>query len=358
MPIVNVQDNAPDTENPNVSLVGDGVVRAHLNDQRYGEWGHFVRSNRPQFAAGDNVRMWGRGEARDATEAESFVIGQLTYLEQKAIEAWYTPRRYQDVLGNCIDYSAGPWAKAVNYKISDQVGVGKRIAPGATDLPLVDQAYALVNVPVELGGLAYEYTVEDLVTSAFLGQPLPESKQRAAVEAYYNHMNVVALIGELNFKGFYSNSNVTAAPTTSAANWNVATADTIISDVITAVGAYNAATKGNLAPRIMVVPLTTLQLLYKPRATTSDLSIKAYLETTLGLTIISDFALETLGSGTSTKRVVFANPNLDNDVLHIPRPIQFLAPQMNGLRVYVPSSYKYAGNEIRRVITVRYMDGA
>ncbi len=356
MPIVNVRDNAPDTSSPNFELAGDGVVRAHLDDQRYSEWGHFVRSNRERFGAGDLNRMWGRGNARDATEAESFVIGQLTYLEQKAIEAWYTPMRYQEVLAGCIDYSAGPWAKAVNYKVSDQVGIGRRIAPGATDLPMVDVAYALVNVPVELGGVGYDYTMEDLVTSSFLGQPLPESKQRAAVEAYYRHMNVVALQGELNFKGFYSNSGVTAANRTSGAVWDAATATTIISDVIAAVGAYNAGTKGNMKPRLMIVPLTTEQLLYKTDASLFGKSIKVYLEETLGLTIMSDFLLEAAGSG-ATKRVVFANPTKDNNVLHIPRPIQFLSPQMEGLRVVVPSSYKYAGDEVRRVITVRYMDG-
>lgn len=352
-----VRDNSPDLSNLDlVQPVEDGVVRAEVDDHRYKEWAEFIRSNNSKFSAGPYRTMWGHGSARDATEAQSFAIGQLTYLETKAIQRLYTPRRYETVLGGCISSEAGPWAKSINYKVKDQVGIGKRITPSSSTLPRANTAYALVNVPVEMGGIQYEYTVEDLVTSSFLGQPLPEDEQGAAIEAYKRHINQMALLGELNFQGFYKNSGVTAANRTSGAVWDSATADSIIADVIAAVGAYNAGTADNAEPRLMIVPVTTMQILKKPRATASDMSIQNYLEKTLNLTIISDFALEAAGVGPS-KRVVLCNPDLDNTILHIPRSIEFLAPQMEGLMIRVPSSYKYAGTEIRRVLWVRYMDG-
>lgn len=352
-----VRDNSPDLTNLDlVQPVEDGVVRAEVDDHRYREWAGFIRANDATFSSGPYRSMWGHGSTRDATEAQSFAIGQLTYLEAKAIQRAYTPLRYEQVLGGCISSEAGPWAKSINYKIKDQVGIGKRISPSSTTLPRANTAYALVNVPVELGGIQYEYTVEDLVTSSFLGQPLPEDEQGAAIEAYKRHMNQVALLGELNFQGFYKNSGVTAANRTSGAIWDAATAATIINDIIIAVGAYNTGTAGNIKPTMMIVPVSTEQLLYKTDASLFGKSLKSYIEETIGLKIMSDFALEAAGVGPS-KRVVFCAPNQDNTILHIPRSIEFLAPQMEGLMIRVPSSYKYAGTEVRRVLWVRYMDG-
>ncbi len=354
---ITVRDDAPDLgKDKAVERVADGIVRAEVDDQRHEEIADFVRSNRASFRTGDHRGMWGHGYVKDATEAESFVIGQLTYLEAKAFARWYQPRRYQDILAGCIDSSAGPHAKAVDYLISDQVGIGQRINAKGTNMPLVDVAYAKQTIPVALGGIGYDYTVEDLVTSAFLGQPLPMTKQVAAIEAFQRHMNFMALQGELNFKGFYNNSGVTAANRLSGATWNAATADTIVNDIIDGYANYRTATGGNEVPTMMIFPLSSRQKLYAPRATTSDTTIETFIRQTLKVEIFDDVALETLGSG-STKRVVYAAPKNDNVVLHMPRPLQFLAPQMENLNVVVPGSYKYAGVEIRRVLSVRYMDG-
>lgn len=353
-----VRDDSPEL-NPEtgVEYAGDGLVRAEVDDARIEEFTHFVKSSRAVFLAGDGRKQYGHGFARDVTEAESFLIGQLSYLETKAFNRWYQPKRYTEVLAGCIDNSAGPWAKSVIYQVNDQVGQGKRIAPSETTLPEVGVSKALVNVPVELGGLCYSYTVEDLLTSAYLGTPLPESKQAAAIEGYQRHMNIVALQGEENFKGLYNFTGVTAANRTSGAVWDAATGDTIVNDIIAAFAAFGSGTGGNAKPRKIVFPFSTRQLLYKPRSSTAtDMSIEKYIASTLNVEITDDIALETLGAG-ATKRVVFVDPNLDNMVFHIPRAIQFLAPQMEMTKVVVPATYKYGGFEVRRVQTVRYMDG-
>ncbi len=346
---------------------GDGLVKFKVPQSRVDVWRNFMRTNVHEFVS-DQFRntmgynMWGGGAcagkfAGDTGEAESFAIGQLTYLEQKALARWYTPRRYQEILGACISYEAGPWAKSINYKIEDMVGVGQRIAPNTSNIPEVDVAYALKNIAVEFGGLAYSYTVEDLVTSAYLGQPLPESKQRAAVEAYYNHMNTVALLGEVQFQGFYKNSNVTAANRASGSVWDAATPSTIISDVNVARSAYLTATQGHDEPRMMIVPLSTSIVLDQPMATAnaSNVSIKTYIEQNYKLKVMTDYLLETAASG-SAKRVVFSNPTPDNNILHIPQSIVFRPPQFSDLKIMVPAYYKYAGHEQRRIQTTRYMD--
>jgi len=354
---IQVRDNQPEPGYGS-PLYRGGVpmVAADVDDWRHAEMTNFVRRS-GIFPVGSGAN-YGRASAQDAGEAESFAIGQLTYLEQKAFARWYQPMHYEQVLAGCIDYSAGPQAKAVNYLISDRVGIGKRMSPGANDVPLVDVAYALKAIPVQSGGIGYDYTQEDLRTSAFLKQPLSNTKQVAAVEAYKRHMNFVALQGESlsNLTGLYNATGVTAANRTSGAVWDSATADTIINDIIVAYSAYYAATGSNLRPTKIIFPATTRQLLFKPRSTVSDTTIERFITETLKVEISDDIALETLGSG-STKRVVFLNAMNDNVVFHIPMPLQFLAPQLQGFRVVVPAEYKYGGLEVRRVQSVRYMDG-
>ena len=355
------RDNSPDiSPGCGIELLGNGFVRADVDDARHEELRDFFGRN-PQLIRGQGGgSAWGRTGANDATEAESFAIGQLTYLEQKAFARWYAPMRYEEVLVNGgIDYSAGPQAKQVDYLISDGVGVGGFISPAGTNVPMVDVAYAKTTIGVGLGGIGYDYTDEDLRTSAFLRQPLSNTKQVEAVLAYKRHANRVALIGDVpkGFKGLYNNASVTAAPTTSAANWNAATADTIVADIIAAYSAYIAATADNMKPSVIIFPLTSYNLLYKPRSTVSDTTISKFIQDTLNVKIMSDPLLETLGSGTSTKRVVLANPENDNMVYHIPMPLQFKAPLIDGFRVVVLGSYKLGGFEVRRVQTARYMDG-
>lgn len=356
---IHVKDHAPELTDKTIVNMDDGYVSVEVDDDRYATLSEFVRNNRTAIIGGAaGGRPWNRGTAKDATEAESFAIGQLTYLEAKAFARWYQPLRYEEILAGCIDYSAGPQAKAVDYLVSDGVGVGKFLNPGASDIPMVDVAFAKNTIPVGLGGIGYDYTTEDLRTSAFLGQPLPMRKQSEAIMAYKRHANRIALQGDAgkNFKGLYNNAGVTAANRLSGAVWGAATGDTIVADIIDGYQAYRTATGGNEVPTDIIFPLSSRNVLYKPRSTVSDTTIQKFIEETLKVTVHDDIALEALGSG-ATKRVVFCNPKNDNVVFHIPMPIQFLAPQLMGLRVVVPAEYKLGGLEVRRIQTVRYMDG-
>lgn len=333
-----------------------GWIDAKVPSARYVGMTHFVKDTRTFFEGAPGPA--GPMSAHDATEAESFTIGQLTYLEAEAVKKWYTPLRYKEILGDCIDYSAGPGAKAVDYLAVQGSGIGRRISPSATDVPLVEVAYEKHTIGVAPGGLGYSYTQEDLRTAAILKQALPSNQQEDVVEGYYKHMNNVALTGEAasNFTGLYNNASVTAATRLSGAAWGSATADVIVGDIIDAYAAFIAAAKDNERPSKIVFPLTSFQLLYKPRSTNSDTTIKKFIEETLQVTCLSDTQLETLG-GSASKRVVFVAPRKSNMVLHIPMSVEFLAPQLTGYRIIVPSFYKYGGFEIRRIVTVRYMDG-
>lgn len=325
---------------------------------RMDQFRHFLTTQPGLFGYGAGAR-YGKATARDAAEALNFAVGQLTYVETNTYERHYTKRLYEELLPGVISYAAGEGAQSVEYQISDSVGMGKRMSPSANDMPFADVAYARIAKPVAYGGIGYTYTQEDLRISAFHQTPLPAMKQKAAVNGYHNHLNVVALQGETpsGFTGLFNNASVTAANRASGAVWDAATADTIIRDVMTLVSNVQVATKNTSRPTHVAMPVASYNLMAIARATTaSETALEFLTRTYAGIVFHSVDELSTLGAGT-TKRVVAYSPDDDNMVLHVPMAHKFLAPQADVLRIIVPGEYKYAGLEIRRTATVQYMDG-
>jgi hypothetical protein len=348
---ITVRDGSPENLD-GIKIIGDGLVRANVEDYRFAEMSDFIRSN-PSIVRGGVRRLTGR----DATEAESFAIGQLTYLEAKAFAKQYAPMLYETVLEGAIDMSAGPHTKSIDYLISDGTGEGQFISAAASNVPMVDVAYAKQTIAVGIGAIGYDYTLEDLRTSAHTKQALPMAKQTQSVLAYKRHANRVALTGDTgkSWKGLYNNASATAANRASGAVWDAATGDTMINDVIAAYAAFATANAGNVYPTQITFPLSTSNLLHRPRASGDPTTVGAFIRNELKMRITVDPALETLGVGPS-KRVVLSAPDNDNMVFHVPKPLEFIAPQFSGFRIIVLGDYKLGGYELRRATTVRYMD--
>ena len=106
-----VKDSSPDPRmipNPSAVMTADGFLNVDLNDDRYRQWDGFLRRSNV-FHEGWEKQF---GVAHDSTEGFAFQLGELTYLETKAIAKWYDPEMYETLLGPCIDFSAGAWAKS------------------------------------------------------------------------------------------------------------------------------------------------------------------------------------------------------------------------------------------------------
>lgn len=317
------------------------------DEARYRQWASYVRANPAVFG--------------DAAEPVAFSISQLAYMEQKSFARLYNPLHYEQLLAGCIDYSAGPAARSVIYRITDGAGIGQRIAPSTSNVPMVDVAVQLQTIAVASGGIGYDFTQEDVDVSGMLPWNIIESKQVQAILSYKRHMNNVALTGELNFTGMYNNALATAAQKASGTfagfPWSAATADTIVADIIDGYSSFRQATGSNFNPTKLILPLSSRMLLYKPRASFSDVTIEKFITDSLKIEISDDPLLETLGTVGGAKRAVFANTDNDNMVFHVPMPIMFMAPQITGFRTIVPARYRYAGLELRRPQAIRYMDG-
>lgn len=347
--------------NTKILTVNDGGIQRSVE----------VDANR--FAAFDSLRhdprfasfaTDGLVTGRDAQEAMAFLVSQLAFTENKVFERQYQPMQYEQFLP--LDFSAGEWADTIRYEIYDFVGQGKRTSGKGRDINKVDVGFADKSFPVLYGNIGYDYTQEELRRTAYLRRALPERKLAGAVEGYKRHMNNVGLYGETSsgITGLFNNSLVPqgSAPT---GNWNSASADNILADINKLIDNIWTNTGYNDMPdTIVMAPAALSKIASTPRATTTDTTILAWIKANniakqqrgIDINFQPGFGLNTGGVG-STRRMVGYVKSPDRLVMHIPLPLRFLAPQMQGLAIDVPGEYKYSGVEIRYPKSAYYMDG-
>jgi len=247
-------------------------VEATVDASRYATWDTFVRNSGLLDGHG---AAYGRPTARDATEAHAFLVSQLSYVEPTVYEKEYQPRQYVELLPGSIDYSAGEHVKSVEYEMSERAGKGRRSSSKGTDIPTVDVSYSRKVMPVEYGTIGYQYTQEELRTSAFMKRPIDTTLLRTAIEGFEDHMDDVALRGEAesNLTGLFNNANIPQANRPSGAAWSASTPDLILADFNAGIGAVWANTFYNSVPVKAIVPPAVMPILMAPRSGSSDKTI-------------------------------------------------------------------------------------
>jgi hypothetical protein len=292
----------------------------------------------------------------------SFLINQLATIEAGVFERKYAPLPYQKLM--TISTEGGPGVTSFIYRTLDYVGQAKRASNNADDIPYVDFSMAEHVSPVVLGHVGYHYSTEELRQSAVLNVALPATKARAALRAYENLMNKVALVGENgDLFGLCNYPGVPVVPAAHAPWTNASTYSDVIADVNTLLAAVYDATAMNDYADTLLVPPTVFQTwtnVYMPYTGEMLLElIKQNNFTTVSgggeLLIIQVPQLEK-ASPTAGRRVVAYNRSADNLVMHIPMPLTFLPPQPVNLDLKIPGEFKYGGVEIRYLNTIRYMD--
>lgn len=336
---------------------GAPVIIDNFPDQRGEELTEFVRDNAVRLV----------GSARDM-EPMTHLVGQLAFLETEARPVEYEPRFYRELLpGACITSAAGEWAEVVLHRVTDRTGKGKRVHPSGNNIPMANVATSQAGVSVAQGAIGYGYSLQQLRASARYLTPLPADDQMAAVEGAEDHLNDVAMVGEVEsgFTGLLNNSGVAANTRASGADWSAATPDTIASDINTLLNNVFVKSKTLYPPSTLVIPPSRTGRLQQQRSTGTDMTVMKWLKnnnlytdrTGKELNIIpGPSSLETLG-GSSTKRAIAYTPNPLNVKFHLPMPQRFTAPQMEGLMVIVYSEYRYGGLDFAKVYTAEYMDG-
>lgn len=295
--------------------------------------------------------------------AFGWLTSQLTHIEREAFAVKYPDITYPELVP--VDTSANQWAKSVTYWSTDMRGKAEWLNGRAHDVPLADIAREKFETAVQMAGIGYDYTLEEINQSRYLGQNLTADKSMAARRAYEEMVERIAFFGDTTkgFTGLTNNASVTVAA--AAAAWSGATVAQILGDINGAItGIWTASKTVELADTILL-PLTQFSLLTtKQLDATIDSNLMSYIiknniytaQTGSPLKIRAMRQLATAGASSATRMIAYRR---DPTILkmHLPMPLQFLAPQQEGFMFKVPGMFRLGGVDVKRPGSVRFTDG-
>lgn len=295
----------------------------------------------------------------------SFLTHALTYVEPKVYEKEYANINYYNVIP--VSNEAGEGATVITYYSMDGSAVAQWQGSKAYDIPLVDLSSDRSNIDVNLGAIAYDYSLEELRQAQMLNRDLSAIKGQLARRGYEEKAQRVAMLGddEVGYEGFLNNSNVTASTVVdpgSGTEWTNKTADQIIADVTTLFNSIFEDSEMVEAPNTLLIPPAQWGYINStPRSSNSDTTIlqyivnnSPYLKSEADIMPINE--LKNAGAASSDRMVAYSK-DPDKVVYHIPMPIRFSSPQAINNSFRIPGEFKLAGVEIRFPGSVRYADG-
>lgn len=308
----------------------------------------------------------------DAQQALGFLRQQAAEIEAEVYETQYADTQYQVLVP--VDTGLDEWAKSVTYYSTDKVGKAEWFHHKAQDIPYADVIRSEAEVAIEMAAVGYEYTLEEIAQARRLGIPLDTDRADAALRAYEEFVDAVALYGDAakGWAGLLNNATVTAgtAPADGAGGLTTfpsKSTNQVLRDLNGVVGGVYVDTKRiEVADTILMSLGRYNYLATTPRSDTSDETILSYLLRTNVLTVTTGrplrvfavLGLETAGVG-GTERMIVYRYARDVVKLHLPMPHRFLgAANVPGSIIFkVPGIFRMGGTEIRRKAAVRYLDG-
>lgn len=311
-------------------------------------------------------------QLRDAQQAAlGFLVSQTSHIERQVWEKKYPDITYPEFVP--VDNSAHPWATSITYYSTDKVGKMERLHHRGRDFPKVDLSREKHEEPIVMHGIGYDYDLEEINQAQMLGINLTADKAMAARRAYEEGVEEIAFTGDAKVgrTGLINNASVSAAevadPDDVGVNttWETKTAEHILTDVDAALtGIWINSNTVEMADTVLL-PLASLALINRRRIDpTSDITILSWIKKNNTYTMTTGKELKvkglrqlaTAGNG-GTKRMVAYRRDPEVLKLHIPMPLQFLAPQgPYGLTYEVPGMCRIGYVDIRRPGGVRYSD--
>lgn len=296
-------------------------------------------------------------EFMDMQAALGFVVSQRTSIETEVLKKPYPEIKYPRLIP--IDTSANPFAASVTHFAQDSVGKAKFMNGKGDDVPLVNIKGSKFEQTVNMAGVGYSFSLEEIGAAQQLGTNLSSDGADAARMAYEQFVDAVAFLGDttIGVEGFYNMTGITTAA--AGATFAASTPDAVLAIINTALTAIETDTLGIEVANTIVLPLKVSGSMERRLGDGSDVTIYEFIsranrytrQTGLPLNIEFDYRLDALN-----KMVVYRR---DPQVLkmHMPMPLRFIAPQAVNLEIKTLGMFRFAPVNIRRPKAVRYVSG-
>jgi|TARA_R110002012_G_scaffold16958_20_gene64536 hypothetical protein len=330
------------------------------------------------------LRLWAADNARhaatfrdkvdafvnDAQVGLAFLTPQLYRIETEVYMTKYPS--FDITRFMTVDTSGSMWDVGTLVYSQDDVGQAEYLAAGAFDMPYASNKMSQATKPFHLAGVGYEWNTQELQRAAMLGRALGSDKARAAKMAADRFIYSIAMTGqtprgeaEKGATGFINNGSapsaqVAADGTSSSRLWTAKSADLILRDINEALTAVETGTGETHVANALILPTSRYNYIATQRVGDTGSTILSYLLANNvageGLTISKSRALETAGTGSSTRMVAYDN-NPEVVKFHLPGPHQFLEAFRKAAMVYeVPGIMNVGGVEVRLPKALVYRD--
>jgi hypothetical protein len=308
--------------------------------------------------------------SQDAMQANlGFVVSQTSHVEAQVYSIKYPDIQYPALIP--VDTSANPYATSVTYYSMDKAGKAEWVSGKAKDIPTVGLSMEKFETPVYMGGIGYDWGIEEVGQAAMLGINLGAEKASAARRAYEEFVDRIALFGDdaKGFSGLFDypgidSQAVESDGSGSSTTWATKTGDQILRDVNDMISGIYTSTLTTEIADTLIMPFARYNSIATKRLGDTNLTILEFLRqnnvytATTGqpLVIRGVRGLEEIGAGSSARMVAYRrSPEVLK--LHIPMPHQFLPVQVMGLSYEVPGVFRLGGLDVRLPGAVRYRDG-
>jgi len=293
----------------------------------------------------------------------AFYISQLAGLDPKIYETKYRNIIYQDLVP--VDTSGPAFMDQFDYISYDAATVGKFIGANAKDMPNVAIKAKKDVIKVDEGGIGYGYSLSELEKSQQLNMPLDVNGAKAANRGFQEHAQRVAFSGddEIGVTGLFNNINI--AIDNSPGVWSGLTQLEKYNDMNSLIiKVWNDSAQVHI-PDCFLLGTDFADELSKPMSDERPeiTLLKYFLENnfytaTTGQPIKLRMVSELNDAGAAGASRMMAYELIDeNLVMKMPRMLEFLPPQPEGLRIEIPGRYKFGGIEFRYPGSAAYRDG-
>lgn len=301
--------------------------------------------------------------------ALGFLESQVAHIEQQAYAIRYPEIQYPQLVP--ISTEANEWARSITHYSTDIYGKAEWFAAAAQDMPLADVTRDQHNVNVEMFGIGYGYTAEELGQAMLVpGTNLTADRAMAARRAAEEKLDEIVLMGDAaqGWDGLINNSSVTKAdaPTiNSSTYWADKTPDQIIAEINSVLSGIYVETKQVEMANTLLLPVAVYTDITSRRLTDSNgMTLMEYIQkssvfsasTGQQLMIRTVRGLEDAAASSKGRAIAYRR---DPTVLkfHLPMPHRFGDVYRTGPMSYmVPGYMRTGGLEIRRPKAVRYLD--
>jgi hypothetical protein len=292
----------------------------------------------------------------DANDVTAYFARELEHVDTEIQRTKFAPLKAAEFLE--ITSGGGPNVNQETYRKVTEIGRAEWISNASTEVVYSDVVGSEYTRDVRSLASGYRYSVIELQNAA--ASPtirLDTERKESAVNMVRRRIDDALLIGEstLGWTGLFNDANVPLVTAITGAWTTTATGHQIAADFGKLVRSLFKATKEHYEASVVGIPTAMIDAFDKPLTTTSDITVREYVEKTFKVKIVTSHHLDTAGAGGIFRVVAMAK---GKDVVRgiVNQPFQELAPQHLGLDIRVPCFARAAGVQVRQPLAVAYMD--